>query len=132
MRYALDTHVLIWWYADDRKLPRNYLRVLTQLEKAKARVGISAISIWEIAKLVERGRLRLNRSLDECLADIESSASIEVLPITARIAAESTRLGVRFPNDPADQLIASTARCHNLTLLTKDELIRDSGAVRVL
>jgi PIN domain nuclease of toxin-antitoxin system len=132
MRHALDTHVLLWWYADDPKLPRTHRRLLSQTEKQKARVGVSAISLWEIAKLVERRRLRLSRGLDDLLADIEANPAIEVLPISARIAAESTRLGTGFPNDPADQVIVATARCHGLILLTRDDAIRDSGAVPVL
>ena len=132
MRYALDTHVLVWWYADDRKLPRHYRRLLSQLETRHERVGVSAIGLWELAKLVDRGRLRLSRSLDDCLSDIEQNPSVEVLPITARIAAESIRLGSSFPRDPADQVIVATARCHGLTLLTRDDAIRDSGVVPVL
>ena len=89
------------------------------------------MSLWEIAKLVERGRLTLELPLDECLEQLEKSSTWLVLPLTARIAAESTRLGVRFPADPADQVIAATARCQALTLLTVDERIVDSGAVAV-
>ena len=55
-----------------------------------------------------------------------------MLLLTGRIAAESTRLGSAFPNDPADQLIAATARCHGLMLLTADERIVESGVVAVL
>jgi PIN domain nuclease of toxin-antitoxin system len=106
--------------------------VLERAEHSGASVAVSAISLWEIAKLVERGRLTLSQSLDECLAQIESSAFFDVLPLTGRIAAESTRLGSAFPHDPADQLIAATARCHGLTLLTADERIVESGVVAVL
>lgn len=56
---------------------------------------------------------------------------LTVMPLTARIALESTRLGARFPSDPVDQLIAATARCHALTLLTADERLIESGAVAV-
>ena len=132
MRYLLDTHVLVFWYADDRKLSRPYRQLLGRIERRGEQIGVSAISLWEIAKLVERSKLQLQRSLDECLAEVETNPSIELLPISARIAAESTRLGPAFPRDPADQLIAATARCHGLVLLTKDDLIRDSGAVSVL
>ena len=82
-------------------------------------------------KLVERGRLELNQSLDECLEQLEGSAFVTILPLTARIAVESTRLGARFHADPIDQIIAATARCHGLTLLTVDERIIESGVVAV-
>jgi PIN domain nuclease of toxin-antitoxin system len=57
---------------------------------------------------------------------------IATLPLTTKIAAESVRLGEDFPNDPADQIIVATARCHNLTLITADERIRKWGKVRVV
>jgi PIN domain nuclease of toxin-antitoxin system len=89
------------------------------------------MSLWEIAKLVERGRLELTQSLDDSLEQLETSAFVTMLPLTGRVAIESTRLGARFHSDPIDQVIAATARCHGLTLLTVDERIIDSGVVAV-
>lgn len=132
MKYLVDTHVVIWWMHDDRKLSTRFARALEKCERTNMSVGLSALSLWEIAKLVERRRLELTRSLDETLRDLDSSSLFEVLPLTARIAAESTRLGGNFPGDPIDQLIAATARCHGLTLMTADQRILASGAVAVL
>jgi PIN domain nuclease of toxin-antitoxin system len=47
-------------------------------------------------------------------------------------SAEGVRLADEFPNDPADQIIVATARCHNLTLITADERIRKWGKVRIV
>jgi PIN domain nuclease of toxin-antitoxin system len=121
--------VLIWWLTNEHKLTREQLRVLERAEQSATAVGVSAISLWEIAKLVERGRLELTQAVDEALAQLESSAFFEIIPISARIAVESTRLGARFPQDPVDQLIAATARCLALTLLTSDEHIIEAGVV---
>lgn len=132
MKHLLDTHVLLWWLTDHKKLPREHARVLERSERSGVAVGLSAITLWEIAKLVERGRIELGQSLDEGLAEVESSAMFTVLPLTARVAVESTRLGTRFPRDPVDQLIVATARCLGLTLLTADEHIIASGVVSVL
>jgi PIN domain nuclease of toxin-antitoxin system len=131
VRHIADTHVVVRWLVDDRKLSREHVRVLERCERTGERVAMSAISLWEIAKLVERGRLELRQSLDESLGHIEASALFEVLPLTSRIAIESTRLGRVFPTDPVDQIIAATARCHGLVLLTSDERIIESGAVSV-
>jgi PIN domain nuclease of toxin-antitoxin system len=70
--------------------------------------------------------------LDVWLDSIDSHPLLTILPLTARNAAESVRLGDDFPNDPADQIIVATARCHNLTLITADERIRKWGNVRVV
>jgi PIN domain nuclease of toxin-antitoxin system len=61
-----------------------------------------------------------------------ASPQLEVLPLTVDVAIESEQLGNAFPPDPADRLIAATARVHNLTLITSDRPIRRSGAVRTL
>jgi PIN domain nuclease of toxin-antitoxin system len=129
LKYLLDTHVVARWSLDSPKLSKVHRRILHGSEKREARVGVSAISLWEIAKLVEAGRLRLVQSLDDCLSKIETSPLVDVLALTASIAIESTRLGVRAPRDPADQIIIATARCHGLVLLTDDEPIVDSELV---
>ena len=63
MKHLLDTHVVIWWLTDDRKLPRRHAKLLEKSERSGTPVGLSAMSLWEIAKLVERGRLELTRSV---------------------------------------------------------------------
>jgi PIN domain nuclease of toxin-antitoxin system len=132
VKHLLDTHVAVWWLTDDRRLSRAHARVLERAERGGVSVGLSAMSLWEIAKLVEHRRIELGQTLDESLACLETHPSLTIIPLSARIAAESTRLGARFPSDPVDQLIAATARCHGLTLLTADERIIESGAVSVL
>ena len=131
MRTLADTHVVLWWYFDDPKLPRSYGSQLEELERRGEQVGIADISLWEIAKLVEVGRLRLSVPVDTVLEDLERSPMFAILPLTARIAADSTRLGPRFPRDPADQLIAATARCNGLTLMTCDDRIREAKVVAI-
>lgn len=131
MTYLLDTHVVIWWLMDDRKLSKAHARILDRGERSATPVGLSAMSLWEIAKLVERGRLKLTQSIDDTLEQLETSAFVTVLPLSARVAIESTRLGARFHSDPIDQVIAATARCHGLTLLTVDQHVIESGVVAV-
>lgn len=92
-------------------------------------MGISAISLWEIAMLVERGRLRIKGSVDALIDDVENHPTIRVMPLTGRIALESTRLGASYPRDPADRIIGATVRCHALRLMTADEGIRGSGLI---
>lgn len=95
-------------------------------------IGISAISLWELAKLVELGRLRITSALEIWLGEVERNPLIEILPVTARIAAESTQLGPGFHRDPCDQLIVATARVHSRPLATADERIRDWGGVQII
>jgi PIN domain nuclease of toxin-antitoxin system len=132
VKYLLDTHVVIWWLMDDRKLSKAHAKLLERCERSGTPVGLSAMSLWEIAKLVERGRLELTQSVDDSVEQLETSSFVSVLPLTGRVAIESTRLGGRFHSDPIDQIIAATARCHGLTLLTVDKRIIESGVVAVM
>ncbi|MBI4470828.1 MAG: type II toxin-antitoxin system VapC family toxin [Acidobacteria bacterium] len=132
MTLLLDTHVLLWWLADADELSRAQVQALEQAESRQETISIAAISLWEIAKLAERGRLRLTQSVDVVLSEIEEHRGLHVVPLTARIALESTRLGARVPSDPADQLIVATARVHALRLVTADDRIRRAGAVSVI
>lgn len=131
MKHLLDTHIVVWWLTEDRKLSKAHARLLERSERAGVPLGVSAITLWEIAKLVERGRIELAQGLDESLEQLAAATSVTILPLTARIAAESTRLGARFPSDPTDQLIAATARVHGLALVTVDQRIIDAGVVAV-
>ncbi|MFC1612092.1 type II toxin-antitoxin system VapC family toxin [Myxococcota bacterium] len=128
----MDTHVLVWWWAGDSQLPRSYADLLGQLVERGEPAAISDISLWEIAMLVDRGRLEVAATVDTFLSEIEDHAAVQVLPIDGRIAAESTRLGPSFPRDPADRIIGATARCHGLPLMTLDRRIRDSGVISII
>jgi len=125
----LDTHILVWWRTNPWRLPRAQSRLLAELEKREEPVCISVITLWELAKMVERGRLEIDQPLELWLEELEGHPLISVLPLTARIAAESVRLGKDFHRDPADQIIAATARCLGLRLMTADGRIHRWGKV---
>src|SRR5206468_2253509 len=99
------------------------------------RVGIAAISLKEAAWHLARGRVVVGEAFASWplwLRAAVSSPHLEILPLTTDVAIESEQLGDAFPPDPADHLIAATARVHNLTLITSDRGMRKSGAVRTL
>jgi len=130
--YLLDTHILFWWRMDFSRLTRAQAQILDELEERDQPASLSAISLRELAQMIHRGRAVVEMQLDAWLDSIESHPLLTILPLTAKIAAESVRLGDDFPNDPADQIIVATARCHNLTLITADERVRKWGKVRVV
>jgi PIN domain nuclease of toxin-antitoxin system len=130
--YLLDTHILLWWRTEPRRLSRTQAQVLEELEEQGRPVGLSAISLRECAMMLHRRRINVGLPLDLWLESIESHPLITLLPLTTKIAAESVRLGDDFPRDPADQIIVATARCHGLTLITADEQIRKWGKVNLV
>lgn len=125
----LDTHILLWWRTDPLQLPKSDERWLDNIETRNERAGISAITLWELAQMVARGRLEIEQPIDLWLEELENHPLICVYPLSARIAAESVRLGQDFHKDPADQIIVATALCHGLRLITADQRIRRWGKV---
>ena len=127
---VLDTHIWVWWVHNDPHLTVNQLGHL-QANEAQG-LGVSVISCWEVAKLVEKGRLTLPRPLTEWFDLALAYPGIRLLPLTPRIAAESTQLPGSFHADPADQIIVATARVHGYALLTADAKILAYPHVHVL
>ncbi|HXG89136.1 MAG TPA: type II toxin-antitoxin system VapC family toxin [Vicinamibacterales bacterium] len=125
----LDTHAWIWWIHGDARLGRATLAALDQLDAAH-RPSISAISLWEVAMLVSRGRVAFDCTLEAWLEKAAHPLTVRTLPITPQIAADVAHLPEALTRDPADRLIVSTGRVHGLRIVTKDAVIADSGLLR--
>lgn len=119
---VIDTHVLVWVMDNDAKLGPEARQAIVEASKA-TEVGVSAITPWEIALLVEKGRLRLAREVAEWLDAALAAPGVRLLPIEPRIALDSVRLPGAFHPDPADRLIVATARRWGATLITADAAI---------
>ena len=133
MNLILDTHILIWWMHDATdRLSKVQRAALLEMEKQDRQMALSAITLWEVAMLVERRRIAVIKPMVEFLNDIDCHPLLKVLPLTTSIAFESVRLGEGLHRDPADQIIVATARCHGLTLVTADERIRKWGKVSLV
>lgn len=124
----LDTHAWIWWVDQDDRLGRRTLAWLDGLP-TEMRPSLCDISLWEVAMLVERGRLEFNMPLDEWLAAAAHPRTVRILPVSPEIAADVAALPVSFDRDPADRLIVATSRVHRLPLLTHDDRILRSRLV---
>jgi len=125
-RLLLDTHIVIRWLIETKKLTREQARLLDVAVRRNEPVAISAITLLEIALLVSGQKLKVE--LAEFLEAIVSNPIFRVLPLTAEVAAEAAFLAALV--DPADRTIVATARVQRLTLLTSDERIIDSGLVK--
>jgi PIN domain nuclease of toxin-antitoxin system len=129
-RFLLDTHVVIRWLSDPKKLSREQSRVLDEAIRHGQRVGVSAISFLEIALLAE-GRQRIVTGLNDLFDQLETNPAFRIIPLTADIAQEVAALGGAL-RDPADRVIVATARVHRLRLLTSDRRIVESELVPVV
>lgn len=124
----LDTHAWIWWVQGDRRLRPQELKALDGLSGDR-RPLISSISLWEVATLVTLGRIRLETTFAAWLDRAADSRTVEILPITAAVAAEVAALPPTFHHDPADRVIVATSRVWAVPLLSHDRAIRASGLV---
>jgi PIN domain nuclease of toxin-antitoxin system len=99
------------------------------------RVGLASISLKEAAWHLAHGRIRPSETFESWEAWLRMAAALpqlEVLPLTVDIAIESERFGEGFPPDPADRVIAATARLYDLTLITRDRPLRRYAHLRTL
>lgn len=93
---------------------------------------LSAISPWEFAKLLEKGRLAVSCDPEEWLREAINIPKLRIVPLTPVIAYKSTTLPQPFHDDPADQIIVATAREEHAAILTKDGRIRKYRYIKTL
>jgi PIN domain nuclease of toxin-antitoxin system len=121
MKHLLDTGVWLRAVNQPQTIPAATLRLI---ETPRQTIGLAAISLWEVGKKVQIGKLQLPKDLPGWFADA-LAPNIELLPFTDGIVTEAMRLP-EFPNrDPADELIVATARVHKLILLTTDTRLKN-------
>ena len=113
----LDTHILVLAMNGELQQPEQALL-------ARNSWSVSAIVLWEIAKLVQLGRLNLDLDDREVVRVLNR---LHVWPIDLAVARASTRLD--FKGDPADEIIAATSVVHGVPLVTRDRVIRSSNVV---
>jgi len=118
---VLDTHIWIWWVHGTSHLSEKQIDIIAAHEDDI--IGVSAISCWEVAKLVEYGRLALPYPVLEWLEMALSYPGMKLLPLTPKIVVESTQLPGEFHRDPADQIIVATARVFRCPLVSQDKKI---------
>jgi PIN domain nuclease of toxin-antitoxin system len=115
----LDTHALVWWA---NGTPRLTVRARSVLRGGP--VLASAISAFEIATAVRRGRLDLGVPLDRWFADLAILPELRLQPVTDEIARIAGSFDPTVPGDPADRIIAATAITLGAKLVTADARLR--------
>ena len=126
----LDTHIWVWWVDGNQQLTDRQRHNIQ--DNVRSGLGISAISCWEVAKLIEYGRLELACTIEEWMVQALAYPGMQLLELTPQIAIEATKLPGSFHRDPADQIIVATARMYDIPLLTADRRILQYPDVRTL
>lgn len=115
---VLDTHVLAWASAGDRRLGRKSRAHVDRLW-ARGEAAVCALSFWEAALLHARDRLEIPMAPDEWRAELLAAGLIE-LPVDGEAGIRAVGLG-GLPSDPVDRLIVATTLGRGAELMTADE-----------
>jgi PIN domain nuclease of toxin-antitoxin system len=124
----LDTHAWIWWVASDPKLSSKASHAI---QKAHS-TYVSAITCWEVAMLVAKGRLVLDRDVEVWLDLALKFPGVELVPLSPRVAVRSTRLEGGVLPDSADRILVATALEYGCPIVTKDDHIRHYSGIRTI
>lgn len=123
----LDTHVWIW--ASEANTARVSARVVSLLNAAarEGRLLVSAVSVWELAVAVARGRVSLNEPIEVWVRRRSGPGGHRLVPLTPEDALESVLLPGSMHADPADRFLVATARRFGARLVTADGKILKYG-----
>ncbi len=128
---VLDTHAWVWWVSDPARLsPRA--REAADRAAEDGDLYVSVISVWEVALLVQRGRLRLALDVADWVSYCEALPFLQFVPVNNAIAMKSVRLAGPLHSDPADRIIIATALITGARLVSKDERIRSYPYVNTI
>ena len=131
MKYLLDTHTWIWWQLNPDQLSSKVMKLIGNPSKY-TELLLSAISPWEFSKFLEKKRLAISCHPEEWIEAALEMPKLRLVPLSPLLAYRSTTLPQPFHSDPADQIIVSTARAEQATILTKDQRILAYKAVKSL
>jgi PIN domain nuclease of toxin-antitoxin system len=115
----LDTHTWLWMIADDPQLGKSARAAIASCHAAGA-LFLCPISLWEIALKSSGGKLELDMPLRPWMRRALDLTGVHIAAITPEIACSCAELPPEFHGDPADRIIAATARSEALTLITHD------------
>jgi PIN domain nuclease of toxin-antitoxin system len=118
----LDTHALVWSVEERPRLGSAAKRAINIAARLN-QVAVSAISPWEVALLVSKGRLKLSTDVMVWVREALSKQGINLIPLEPEIAVASTRLPFDMHADPADRILVTTARQLGATFVTADKAL---------
>ncbi len=126
----LDTHILLWWVLNSKRLSGSEIKQLNKLSSSK-KLSFSVISIWEVEMLDRKKKIQLGENFEQWALNISDPDILHSVPLTEEIVINQRNLPDSFHSDPADRLIVSTAKLLDVPLATKDQRIIDSGVCKI-
>ncbi len=131
-KYVTDTQCLLWYLADDRRLPRAPGRAFIAADNGDAQILVPSIVLVETIFLAQRQRVNANTLAQVLQLREDPADSITVVPLDIAVVHAVADFGPAAVPELADRVIAATARSLGLPLLTVDHAISSSGLVQVI
>ena len=129
-RLLLDTHVALWLDSGDDRLRASTRTLIDGCWQNGGSILLSAVTVWEIALLVDTGRIDLDVPVEAWIERFLDCPGIEAVPLSHRAASRSYQLHHLEHRDPADRLLIATAIELACPLVTYDERIVRFGSRR--
>ena len=127
MNFVPDTHSLVWYFTDDLRLSRRALKSFESTVK-EGQIIVPTVVLAEIMFIAQKGRLKLG--FTETIARIEAMDNFEIAPLDLEILRMADSIDA--PLEMHDKLIVATALCYDSSLITRDEQITKSKAVKTV
>jgi PIN domain nuclease of toxin-antitoxin system len=128
---AADTHVIVWDALRPEMLSKKAARAISVANEEDG-IIFCEISLWEIAMLIKKGRLRVDVGYQEFIRLVSESNRYVFRGITPEIAELSADLNSRGIKDPADAIIAATSVLEKAKLVTADKVLRQSKNIAAI
>lgn len=128
MKLLLDTHIWLWSVLDPARLSK---RIAHAIDNAENQLWLSPISVWELLTLTRKGRVQLDEDAVLWAQRSMQKLQLQEAPLTFEVALETSTLNLAHA-DPADRLIAASARVFDLTLVTADQKLIAAPGLKVL
>ena len=128
MNLLLDTHIILWSVAEPERFPE---RIAVELENPANDLWFSPVSVWEILLLAEKGRISIGKDIEKSVRRIFEGLPLREAVINKEVAIQSRYIDLPH-QDPADRLLAATAKVSGLTLVTADKRLIKTKNLDVL
>ena len=126
--FLLDTHIALWLDSGSQNLRTPTRALIDDCWRGGGGIFLSAVSAWEIALLVDGGRIDLDLPVDAWVKRFVSRPGVEAAPLNHRAASRAYQFQHLEHRDPADRLLIATAIELACPLITYDERILQFGS----
>jgi PIN domain nuclease of toxin-antitoxin system len=126
----LDTHIALWLSSGDERLGQKTQQMIDAAWKEGGRIFLSAVSVWEIAMLVDKGFIELDLPVNEWVERFLDRPGLEAVALDHAAAARAYNLNHLEHRDPADRLLIASAIGLDCPLVTHDDRIRRFAKTR--